>query len=210
MTIMLTGNGAGVYAIRHLATSRCYVGSTVNLQKRWQAHRRMLRNGRHHSVRLQNAWNKYSEQQFEFVVLEIVPDKTAIVAREQHWIEALRSSKRKSGYNVCSIAYSKLGVKSSAETRRKQSLAMQGFKPVQTEEFRQNAMKFLLGHKQSPETIAKRAAALRGKKRAPFTEAHCRNISLGKSGYIATEDTRAKLSKTTTAYWQRKRMEANP
>jgi group I intron endonuclease len=169
----------------------------------------MLRNGRHHSNILQNAWNKYSEQQFEFVILEVVHNKATLVAREQHWIEALRASNRKFGYNVCPVAYSKLGVKNSHATRRKQSLAMQGFKPIQTEEFRQKGKIFWLGKKQSSATVAKRSAALKGKKRAPFTEAHRQNISLAKRGTTASAVTRAKLSKATTANWQRKRMEAS-
>lgn len=52
-----TGNASGVYAIRHLLSGKCYVGSAKNMRRRWGRHRADLVAGSHHSVKLQRAWN---------------------------------------------------------------------------------------------------------------------------------------------------------
>jgi hypothetical protein len=111
---------------------------------------------------------------------------------------------------VCPKAYSKLGSKTSDITRKKQSIAKQGFRPVRTEEFLQKGKVFWIGKTRSQETREKMSASHTGKKRAPFTDTHRRNIRLSKLGTVATEAARAKLSKATTAYWQRKRMGVSP
>ena len=51
-----------------------YVGSAVNFKRRRRKHRKSLRKGTHHSPHLQNAWNKYGEDNFKFDVLEYVED----------------------------------------------------------------------------------------------------------------------------------------
>jgi hypothetical protein len=58
----------GVYAIVHTPTRRLYVGSSVNIEKRFIEHRADLSQGAHHCAHLQNAWNKYGSDQFEFVI----------------------------------------------------------------------------------------------------------------------------------------------
>lgn len=55
-------------------------------------------------------------------------------------------------------------------------------KPPRSEDHTRNARLAQLGKKQSPETIEKRAAAHRGKKRPPFTEEWKRKISEAKKG----------------------------
>jgi group I intron endonuclease len=59
----------GVYAIVHVPTNRAYVGSATNLARRFKEHRTSLRASCHHSHYLQNAWNKYGENSFEFKIL---------------------------------------------------------------------------------------------------------------------------------------------
>jgi hypothetical protein len=44
---------------------------------------------------LQNAWNKYGEDNFYFSVLELVPDKDKLIEREQYWIDKLNACDRK-------------------------------------------------------------------------------------------------------------------
>jgi group I intron endonuclease len=62
----------GLYAIVHQPTNRCYVGSANDVRRRFKEHRSLLRRGSHHSRYLQNAWNKYGEQQFVFKVVAAV------------------------------------------------------------------------------------------------------------------------------------------
>jgi group I intron endonuclease len=70
----------GLYAIVHKHTNRAYVGSAVNLKRRFKEHRTALKQGVHHSAYLQNAWNKYGVAQFEFKLLK--PLESLAEARE--------------------------------------------------------------------------------------------------------------------------------
>ena len=69
----------GIYAIRNLVTQKKYVGSAVCVSKRVDQHIRSLRRGRHHSIKLQRAWDKYGAAAFEFVVLAIVDEPTMLI-----------------------------------------------------------------------------------------------------------------------------------
>ncbi len=62
----------GVYEIRNVANGNKYIGSSVNINKRFKEHIRDLRSNRHHSIRLQRAWNKYREGSFVFEILKEV------------------------------------------------------------------------------------------------------------------------------------------
>jgi hypothetical protein len=65
----------GVYQIKHKATGRVYIGSSMNIRTRLKWHRNALRRGGHHSRKLQRAWNKYGEAAFEFsILLYCAPD----------------------------------------------------------------------------------------------------------------------------------------
>ena len=107
-------NKAGIYEIINLITGDHYIGSAKNFIKRFRIHLRQLRLGIHHSTYLQRAWNKYSEDAFEIIILEIVEDLSLLIQREQYWIDNIRST-----YNICKIANSSLGVKRSEETNEK-------------------------------------------------------------------------------------------
>lgn len=98
-----------VYRIIHLATGRCYIGSTVNRSDRWQLHRWHLNHGSHHSPKLQRAWNKYGRDAFAFEVVEDVGDRDLVVDREQFYLDSLRPH-----YNIALVACrSMLGRKQS-------------------------------------------------------------------------------------------------
>ena len=60
----------GVYMIKNKINGKFYIGSSVDITYRWARHKRQLRNGNHHSIHLQRAWDKYGEENFEFKVIE--------------------------------------------------------------------------------------------------------------------------------------------
>lgn len=72
----------GIYAICRIGSNDRYVGQSVNIEKRWGDHRRLLEAGKSHSPALQEAWNYYGEQSFTFVVLEECSEDD-LDAREQ-------------------------------------------------------------------------------------------------------------------------------
>lgn len=85
----------GIYKITHIASERCYVGSSGNIERRWADHIRDFRGGRHHSPYFARVWNKYGQDSFQFEILEELNlsglSLEAIVAyifeREQFWID---------------------------------------------------------------------------------------------------------------------------
>lgn len=162
---------SGIYKITNTVNGKMYVGSAVLIKRRFGQHRSALQNNKHHSKRLQNAWNKYGSDAFSFAILECVADKTLLIAREQAWIDLLNSASA-DGYNATPKAGSRLGSKATQETIAKQSAAKKG-------------------KKQSPEAIANRAAAMRGKVCSEETKL---KISAKAKGREISAAARAKMS----------------
>jgi len=66
----------GVYVIRCTESNKIYIGSTtMSFIKRYNHHFNQLENNKHKNSYLQNSYNKYGEESFEFDILEIC-DKT--------------------------------------------------------------------------------------------------------------------------------------
>lgn len=150
---------SGVYAILCRASGRQYTGSSADIQKRWRQHKSMLRRGKHHSPPLQNAWNKYGEDAFEFVVLEECA-VNLLLELEQHYIDQCCD-----GYNCAPVAGTRRGVPQSPEARAKISAAMTGRKLSVETRAKMGAAKrghkYSVGRVVSPETRAKIGAANR-------------------------------------------------
>ena len=62
----------GIYKITNLKNHKIYIGSSNNIMRRWYEHLRDLKNQKHCNSHLQNAWNKYGENNFLFEIIEIV------------------------------------------------------------------------------------------------------------------------------------------
>jgi group I intron endonuclease len=111
---------SGIYQIVHIESGKCYVGQTINLNKRWTEHRWHLAQGSHHTSRLQRAWKKHGSSAFQFKILEeCEPDR--LTEREQWWMDTLRPV-----YNSSPAAGSIAGMKfgeRSEETKVKQRAA---------------------------------------------------------------------------------------
>lgn len=102
---------SGIYIIRCKPTGKVYVGSSLDIYRRWYLHKSALRHGRHHSLKLQRAWNKYGEDAFEFEIAEEVIDGLLPVY-EQVYINSHNS--KANGYNILGVA----GNVYTAKTRR--------------------------------------------------------------------------------------------
>lgn len=113
-------NISGIYKIKNTINNNFYIGSALNIRKRWNIHISDLRRGKHHSEHLQNAFNKYGESAFEFSVIEIC-NKYELILMEQKWIDELNPK-----YNMCPKAGSPLGTKHGKETRAKIGLYHKG------------------------------------------------------------------------------------
>lgn len=85
-----------VYKIECTENGKIYFGRSQELEKRWRAHRNMLRSNTHRNLHLQEDWNNYGDINFEFVVLETFSDLDLSIAREQELIEGNLGI----GYNI--------------------------------------------------------------------------------------------------------------
>jgi len=94
---------SGIYKILNIINNKFYIGSSYNIDIRWNDHKRELRNNRHTNNRLQNAWNKYGEKAFEFSIIEKVSRKN-LTKREQFWFNKLKPYEKEIGYNISFIA----------------------------------------------------------------------------------------------------------
>lgn len=101
---------SGVYSIVHLGSGKAYIGSAVCVRDRIKTHYSALQLGKHHSVLLQRAWDKYGPEAFGFRVIEYC-DADSLIDREQSHLDQHESYNPERGYNVCQRAGSRLGVK---------------------------------------------------------------------------------------------------
>lgn len=105
---------SGIYRIRNIHNNRIYIGSSIGIKGRFADHRCDLNKNRHSSPRLQNAWNKYGKDSFEFEIVELCkPVREILLEREQYYLDTLEPF-----YNVNLLAVSRLGTKSSDETKK--------------------------------------------------------------------------------------------
>lgn len=116
-------NTSGVYAIKNNANGMVYVGQSTFIERRWMQHRSDLRAGRHESRLLQEAWNKFGEDSFVFIILEKLPERFLLVA-EEWWIKYLDSThngynRSEGGLGAKGISSWNKGLHHSAEVRRK-------------------------------------------------------------------------------------------
>ena len=110
----------GIYGIRNTVNGKWYVGQTVGIERRKISHFSKLRYGNHCNEHLQHAFAKHGEVNFEFRILEEVPENMLDV-RECVWIDFYKSNQPKYGYNLRTGGH--LNHHPSKETRQKMSKA---------------------------------------------------------------------------------------
>lgn len=61
----------GIYQIKSISTSRIYIGCSNDIKRRWTAHKSLLKRKKHSNPFLQNHYNRYGLNDFEFSVLKV-------------------------------------------------------------------------------------------------------------------------------------------
>jgi len=121
-------NISGIYKITSLIKpNRCYIGSTINIKKRWIRHLGNLKEGNHHSIKLQRHYNKYGRSDLRFSIL-LECEREDLIKIEQYFIDSYNPY-----FNNCKIAgslfgYTCKGHKDSKETKIKKSIGKLGNK----------------------------------------------------------------------------------
>lgn len=88
-----------VYAIKNTLDGKCYVGATTNAATREMGHRSALRHGKHHSARMQEAWDRDGEAAFRFIPLREC-SRAESPALEERYMRLFRSWDAEFGYNM--------------------------------------------------------------------------------------------------------------
>lgn len=173
----------GIYAITNLHNGHIYVGSALDIDARWKRHVRLLNRGKHHSIRLQNAWVKYGAEAFALSILELSSVED-LLSREQHWMDKLCSAGLK-GYNVLASSKNSLGLRHRPESLEKISKAHKG--KVISQAQRELISARLKGRTLSEKEIESRKASWTEERRTRRSE-----IS---AAIVLSEDSRMKISK---------------
>lgn len=113
----------GIYCIENLVNKKRYIGQSLNIEHRWSKHRYELNNGTHSNCYLQNSWNKYGEENFNFYIIELC-DVDKLDEREKHYIDFYDTLNRDKGYNLMSGGT--FGRRYSIESCMKKSKSLKG------------------------------------------------------------------------------------
>lgn len=163
----------GIYSIRNTLTGDQYIGSSRDIKFRWWCHRRDLSQKCHDNPRLQNAWNKYGSNTFEFHVLETLANSDQLLDREQAYLDAYQPA-----YNIATTARSPmLGKKHTPETLEKMRARFLG--KSQTPEHIEKRRQKHLGFRHSDESRARMSETRRGKPQSPEHAEKSRRARLG-------------------------------
>lgn len=95
----MTDKICGIYMIKNTSNNKIYIGQSVNIYKRWEKHKSDLNNNRHDNKHLQNAWNKYGEDCFDFSIIEECVENE-LNDREIYYIQLYYSYNNLYGYNM--------------------------------------------------------------------------------------------------------------
>jgi len=131
--ILLNGK-CGVYSIINTVNGIKYVGSAIDLYSRLTHHRRALELNQHENPHLQNSWNFYGGDKFEWDILEFCTPEVRIL-HEHHTVISENLLDRSKGYNlrlpveVGRPASTRKGVPLPVETKEKIQRTLAGRKP---------------------------------------------------------------------------------
>ena len=163
---------SGIYKIINKINSNFYIGSSTDIQSRWYRHKLDLMRGVHPNKHLQNSWNKYGKDNFEFSIIELC-NINECIKREQYYIDTLHPE-----YNILQIAGSSIGYKHTPQELERLSNRKMGNKN-------------LLGFIFSEESKIKMSESHKGKKLSEETRQKMRDSH-------SSPEARQQMSKANT------------
>lgn len=143
----------GIYQIKNIITDKVYIGKSAHLQHRKIQHFSSLNLGTNTNHHLQNSYNKYGKESFEFSVV-LYCEELELNRYEKDIISLYKNN----SYNILSGGE---GGQIPQETRKKISIAQIGkYISIETRKKQSEVHK---GIKQSPERVEKRISKIRGR-----------------------------------------------
>lgn len=190
----------GIYQIKNLLSNKVYIGQSVHLYNRLKDHINSLKRNGSRCRYLQNSFNKYGTENFEFkILLYCEPEELT------YYEDAIEKSHRPNCYNIRECADSNKGFKHSEETKQKLSASTKEFggHPMSIES-RQKLSATNMGHFVSMETRQKlsiaqlgKSAPNKGRKMSAEFKLRC---SLAHKGKTLSEETKLKLISKLTGH----------
>lgn len=106
---------SGIYIIKNKVNNKVYIGKTKKFSRRFFEHTKALNKGdlQQENEHFINAWNKYGEENFEFIIYEVISMnlfnfEELIRNREYFWIIYFKSLNKNFGYNKRADSTSKV------------------------------------------------------------------------------------------------------
>lgn len=96
----------GIYRIINTVTNESYIGSSVDVEKRFEKHLKDLQNHTHHNIKLLEDFELYGESVFELEILkeyDTTPDREALYAEENEFIS--KYDAKNTGYNIADARF---------------------------------------------------------------------------------------------------------
>lgn len=186
------------------------MGSSKNIEDRFRGHRWELRRGSHYASYLQNAWNKYGEESFEFKCIDELPESSPdqLIEVEQWWIDVLQPT-----YNSSQVAgrppsFSERPRGQQEVTRQKLREANLG--KVHTEETREKIRQ--QNYERPPYHLSEEARKRigqgnQGKVRSPELRDRIRQKLLGRKFGRRSDEARSRISEGLRKSWARRKGE---
>ena len=220
-----------IYSITNKLDGKVYYGKSERGEDRWEGHRSFLRGGYHRNSYLQNAWNKYGEDSFEFNVILTCP-VSELNQWEMHFIAEAGGCNSDQNYNLTEGGE---GGSHSEETKKRISASTSGEKnhnygkPMSEEQKKKisenhadvsGEKNHMFGKSHTDENKKKISASMSGEKNHQYgktrTEDWKKAHSIAMSGENhpmfgkkQSEEHKKKRSIALKAYWaKRKQLEA--
>jgi group I intron endonuclease len=169
---------SGIYQIINTVNGKRYVGSSLDLHRRWNKHKNEARKGIHHSAHLQAAWRKYGVDAFTFSVIENC-GRDMILSREQYFVDTLSPE-----YNIARVVKAPMtGRKQTAAAKALISAANRG--SIRTPE---QCAQMSASHKGTIRNVGRKATAAQNKRNSEVRKGrklppeHCANIGRSQVG----------------------------
>ena len=176
---------SGIYKIINKVNGKYYVGSSKCIKNRWSQHKADLRNNNHKNDYLQNAWNKYGENNFEFIIIEENISERELLIVEQRYLHIAHKEQKKC-YN---LNFDASGGNISEYSKQKISMFHKG--KILSNETRRKISESTKKVMNTPEMFNKMSVIRKGKK---LSELHKLKISEKSKLRKFSEETKRKLS----------------